>query len=135
MRDGSTRKLAEAKAPDPSFEEFIARTHAVLVVIAGGAEGTEYSIDGPVTIIGRDPGTEVPFNDDAMSREHAAVEFAGGALRIRDLGSRNGTQINGHELKVSDLHNGDRIAIGEHVFQLVLEARKREPKTWVVDES
>jgi pSer/pThr/pTyr-binding forkhead associated (FHA) protein len=135
MRDGFTRKLAEAETPDPSFEDFIARTRAVLVEIAGGAEGTEHPIEGPVTTIGRDPGTEVSCSDDAMSREHAAVEFAGGALRVRDLGSRNGTQINGHDLKVSDLNNGDRIAIGEHVFQLVLEERKREPKTWVVDES
>jgi len=135
MRDGFTRKLAEAAKPDPSFEEFIGSTRAVLVVVAGGAEGTEYPIESPVTTIGRDPGTEVACNDDAMSREHAAVEFAGGALRVRDLGSRNGTRINGHDLKVSDLHNGDRIAIGDHVFQLVLEERKREPKTWVVDES
>ena len=74
------------------------------------------------------------IDDDAMSREHAAVEWGSGCLRIRDLGSRNGTQVNGHDLKVTDLHNGDRIAVGEHVFQLVMEERKREPKTWVVDE-
>ena len=135
MRDGFTRKLAEAPKPNASFEEFIATTRPVRVVVAGGAEGTEYPIEAAVTTIGRDPGADVACDDDAMSREHAAVEFAGGGLRVRDLGSRNGTQVNGHDVKVSDLESGDRIALGGHVLQIVLEERKREPKTWVVEES
>jgi pSer/pThr/pTyr-binding forkhead associated (FHA) protein len=135
MRDGFTRKLAEAPTTDGSFDDFLARSRVVLVVVAGGAEGTEHPIEQPVTTIGRDSGADIACSDDAMSREHAAIEFAGGGLRVRDLGSRNGTRVNGNDLKVSDLENGDRISVGEHVFQIVIEERKREPRTWVVGES
>lgn len=134
MRDGMTRKIPEATAIDPSFEAFQKRWRASLVVVAGGPVGHEHVIETPVTTIGRGPDVELVCDDDTMSREHAAVEFAGGGLRVRDLGSMNGLKHNDRDAKVADLGAGDRLQVGTHVFQLVLEERKREPKTWSVSD-
>ena len=119
---------------NPSFDEFQGRWRACLVIVAGGPVGTEHPIESAVTTIGRDADATVCCDDDTMSREHAAVEFAGGGLRVRDLGSRNGVRVNGSEVRAADLVSGDRLQVGSHVFQLVLEERKREPKVWVVPE-
>jgi pSer/pThr/pTyr-binding forkhead associated (FHA) protein len=70
-----------------------------------------------------------------MSSAHAALEFAGGGFRIRDLGSTNGVLLNGGEVEVGDLKNGDRFQLGRHRFQFLLEKRRREPKTYLIPES
>ena len=134
MRDGHTRKVPEAQKTDPSFEEFQERWSASLVVVAGGPAGDEHVIEHPVTTVGRGPEVNVVCDDDTMSREHAAFEFAGGGLRVRDLGSRNGVRVNGSAVMVAELSSGDRVQVGARVFQLVLQERKREPRAWVVPE-
>jgi pSer/pThr/pTyr-binding forkhead associated (FHA) protein len=70
-----------------------------------------------------------------MSKEHAALEFSGGGIRLRDLGSMNGLRVNGGATKVADLKNGDRFQIGEHEFQFVLEQRRRQPRTYVLPDA
>ena len=66
-----------------------------------------------------------------MSRQHAALEFAGEGFRIRDLGSTNGIAVNGAAVPSADLAHRDRFEVGGHVFQLVVE--KREPAPPVYD--
>src|SRR6266498_295244 len=46
-------------------------------------------------LVGQSPACGVRLADPTVSRRHAALELAGGALRITDLGSRNGTWVNG----------------------------------------
>ena len=74
------------------------------------------------------------FDDRTMSREHAVIEFAGLGFRVRDLASMNGIFLNGSEVKVGDLKSGDRIQVGQHVFQFVLEKSQHSPKTYVLPE-
>lgn len=62
--------------------------------------------------IGRRPGSDLVLPDPRVSRDHAVVEAAGGGWRLRDLGSRNGTIVNGQPVSEADLRDGDRIAIG-----------------------
>ncbi len=134
MRDGFTRKAERAPARNPSFEEWCSRVQASLCIVAGGAEGTEYPIERARLTVGRGPGVDLCFDDTTMSKEHAIFEFADGGLRVRDLGSMNGIQVNDVETPVRELESGDRVRIGEHVLQLVLDKRERPPKTWVVSE-
>jgi pSer/pThr/pTyr-binding forkhead associated (FHA) protein len=70
-----------------------------------------------------------------MSKEHAALEFANGGIRLRDLGSMNGTRLNDSEVRAADLKNGDRIQLGEHAFQFVLEKRAKQPRTYVLPDA
>ena len=131
MRDGRTRKVERIER-DESFSSYLEEWRGVIVILTGGDAGMEYELDRPNVSLGRGPGVDLEFEDSAMSREHAAVEFVGHGFRVRDLGSMNGMLVNGVDVKAGDLSSGDRFQIGEHVFQLVLEQRKREPRTYVV---
>jgi len=128
MHDGRTRQLERKSesAPCPFFERY----RATLVLLAGPAAGSEYAIEAAPSTIGRGPETDLCFDDNAMSREHAVFELGDAGLRIRDLASRNGVIVNGAEGLVADLKHGDRIELGEHRFQLVVEERDAAPQTY-----
>ena len=134
MRDGLTRKLAIGER-DGGFTRFLAEFRASLVVLEGGVAGAEHEIERPLTSIGRGPGVDLAFPDAAMSREHARLEWGNGLLRLRDLGSMNGIRVNGAPVQAADLKHGDRFQLGEHVFQLVLEQRRREPRAYLLPDA
>jgi pSer/pThr/pTyr-binding forkhead associated (FHA) protein len=131
MGETHTRKL-DTTPRDQSFPDFLARHRAAIVVLSGDEAGNEFTLDEPKISLGRGPDVDLEFDDSAMSREHAVFEFSDGGFRVRDLGSTNGTQVNGEETKAGNLENGDRLRIGEHIFQFVLEQREPAPKTYVI---
>ena len=134
MRYERTRRLKTPQTAD-SLAEFIEAWQASIVVVSGDAAGSEYALDRACVSVGRGPGVDLEFGDTAMSRVHAAFEFAQGGFRIHDLGSTNGTSVNDGQVKVADLKNGDRVRIGEHVFQFVLAERERAPKTYTLPDA
>ena len=134
MTDNHTRKIEVGERED-GLAAHLSRWRAALVIVSGGAEGTEYDLDQPKLSLGRGPGVDFEFDDSAMSREHAVIEFAEGGFRIRDLGSTNGTLLNGDDVKSKGLTHRDRIQLGEHVFQFVLEERERQPRTYVIPDA
>lgn len=88
----------------------------------GGAAGALVLTDGrrvqialdPVTI-GRHPDCDVVLNDSEVSRQHAEVRREEGAITVVDLGSLNGTKVNGAGVKQPRvLVDGDEITIGAH---------------------
>jgi pSer/pThr/pTyr-binding forkhead associated (FHA) protein len=133
MRDGRTRKL-EVVERDASFDAFLSKWRATVVILSGDAAGTEFELNRPNISMGRGSEADWKFADDAMSKEHAALEFANGGIRLRDLGSMNGTRLNDSEVRAADLKNGDRFQLGNHAFQFVLEKRTKQPKTYVLPE-
>ncbi len=66
--------------------------------------------------IGRSPSCDVVLEGDELaSRRHALIRARGGRYTLVDLGSSNGTYVNGYEIRgESELHDGDRIAVGSH---------------------
>lgn len=69
---------------------------------------------GQVTTIGRSSTNRIVLQDDACSRNHCEVFFSSGEWRVRDLDSRNGTNINGHRVTGdTSIESGDVIGIGE----------------------
>jgi pSer/pThr/pTyr-binding forkhead associated (FHA) protein len=135
MRDGRTRRLTAPEASgEDSWRDYHARFKVCLVVLQGGAEGSEFEVEGERLVLGRGGRAELRFEDDAMSQEHAALEFSGRGYRVRDLGSRNGTRLNGGEVRLAELKHGDRLQLGAHVLQLVVEPRRRAPRTYVIGE-
>ena len=134
MRDGLTQKLAIGEG-DLGFARFLAEIRVSLVILEGGVVGAEHEIERSSTRIGRGPDVDLAFPDPAMSKEHAGLEWAGSGLRLRDLGSMNGVRVNGTQVQVAELEHGDRFQLGEHVFQLVLEKRRREPRAYVLPDA
>jgi len=134
MRDGGTRRLRTGGKPS-RVDEFLAELRATLVIVRGqGAEGVEYVLESERILLGRGPGVDLEFADTAMSRQHAAIEFLGDGFSIRDLGSTNGVLVNGSPASAAHLKHGDRLQLGEHVFQYVLEERGRPPRVYSISE-
>lgn len=134
MHDGATRKLKRSD-PRPPGLEFFERFQATLVVVEGGAAGSEFPLERARVSIGRGPEVDLAFEDDAMSKEHAVLELADGSFRLRDLASTNGVLLNGSPTLAAELKHGDRIQLGAHTFQFLLEEREREPRTFVLSDS
>lgn len=133
MRDGRTvRRDRHPELEDVS--EFLERWRPLLVVISGIAAGSEFVVDRPRTTIGRGPSVDLAFADAEMSQQHAALEFADGGFRVCDLGSTNGTYVNGALVRVCEVKNADRIQLGRFLFQFVLEERTRSPRVYVLPE-
>jgi pSer/pThr/pTyr-binding forkhead associated (FHA) protein len=122
MRDGVTVRRERGQAPE-NVSEFLERWRPVLVVVSGVAAGSEFVVDRVRTTVGRGPGVDLAFADAEMSQQHAAIEFADGGFRVCDLGSTNGTYVNGALVRVCELKNADRIQLGRFLFQFVLEER------------
>jgi len=131
VRDGRTAKRVVRKR-GADIDAFLERFEATLVVVRGEIAGDEHLLDRPKLVLGRGPGVDIGFNDSEMSSQHAAIEFTGDGFRICDLGSTNGTLVNGKPIQAHDLAPGDRVELGQHVLQLRLEEHEPEPKVYLV---
>jgi pSer/pThr/pTyr-binding forkhead associated (FHA) protein len=134
MHDGQTKKVRSA-TPAPPLEGFLGKHRAVIVTLSGTTAGNEYELEQARMSIGRGPGVALEFDDSTMSREHAAFEVVDDSVRVRDLGSTNGILVNGAPVLTATLKHGDRIELGEHKFQFLLEKRTRDPKAYQLSES
>jgi serine phosphatase RsbU (regulator of sigma subunit) len=92
-----------------------------------GEKRCVWPLEGPVMGIGRSSRNAIHIPDGTISKDHAEVTLRAGQFFVRDLGSRNGTRVNGREAKEPTLMEaGDQVEIG-HVLLLVTgeEARPR----------
>ena len=71
--------------------------------------------------VGRAPDNDVVVGDPATSGRHGRIEVRAGAFWISDLGSTNGTLVNGEPVIEKQLNHGDLIAIGQNIIRFTLE--------------
>jgi transcriptional regulator with GAF, ATPase, and Fis domain len=92
-----------------------------LVVIEGPNKGLSFDIDvarqGPV-LVGQSSACTVQLSDRQASRRHAAFDLADRQLRVSDLGSTNGTLVNGVSIVEALLHGGERVRIGQTTLRV-----------------
>jgi len=87
-----------------------------LVMRSGPTVGKVYPLEAQVISIGRDATNMVVINDAEVSRRHARLELRTSAYAIQDLGSTNGTFINGTRLSgIQVLNPGDTVTFGEGI--------------------
>jgi hypothetical protein len=92
-----------------------------LVMRSGPAAGTIFSLDKNEIFIGRDLNNDIVINDPEVSRRHARMYIQGANFVLEDLGSTNGTTVNGQRLMGPYiLRPGELIIFGEHI-SLVFE--------------
>jgi len=89
---------------------------ATLALLDGDRVADTFRIRGAATI-GRLPACDVVLNDPGASRQHARIEVRGDAYVLVDLGSTNGTLVNGEQAAERALDGGDRITIGTSVLE------------------
>ena len=85
------------------------RRRAARMLVIDGAEWSLHTS----TRIGRSASCDVVLDDDSVSRRHAEIALRGGVCVIRDLGSCNGTWVNGRAVRRARLRRGDELQLGE----------------------
>lgn len=95
-------------------------------ILFGPDRGRELTSSAPLVRIGTDADAELVLGDSSVSRMHLEVSRTPEGLRVRDLGSRNGTVLEGRRIVEAFLASGERVAIGRTRLQIdeVAETRR-----------
>ena len=75
-------------------------------------DGRRYQLTGPVTVLGRGSDADVVLDDAGVSRRHAEIRVDDGDVVARDLGSTNGTFVDGERIQTARLRDGSTITVG-----------------------
>jgi pSer/pThr/pTyr-binding forkhead associated (FHA) protein len=94
----------------------------VLRFLTGKYKGDEFPLlpSDAGYVVGRSSEVDLVLADDAVSRKHARFYFERGRVWLRDLGSRNGTDVNGQRVRRHCLRSGDRIVLGSSLVNVAL---------------
>jgi ABC transport system ATP-binding/permease protein len=91
-----------------------------LTVVSGPKAGTTVKVAGDEFVIGRDPRANLVLEDESISRRHARIAVTGsGRASITDLGSRNGTSVEGRRVRgTAELRGDERLRVGDVELRL-----------------
>jgi two-component system, cell cycle response regulator len=97
----------------PNVDLSASAARPCVVVLSGCHVGLVRKLDAASLVIGRGGECDLSLQDDGLSRRHAKiVQYANGAVMVKDLDSTNGTFVNGRPVKTTALEDGDRIQLG-----------------------
>jgi len=96
-------RLEDLTGPDDKY--------AYLVFLSGPMMGKMHHLSSGLVVVGRAADIEVPISDPSISRRHCQIEFSNGKTFIRDLGSTNGTFVNGARITEKELRDGDKVQL------------------------
>jgi two-component system cell cycle response regulator len=124
MRDSSgrhldrTMQLDRCTVAEQMRNAGVAGRRKACFVILGGLEvGSVFFIEKSITLIGRDPASDLIVKDDGISRVHAEVRILeGDTLHIKDLDSTNGVFVSGERVKEATLKEGDKVLLGRRTI-------------------
>lgn len=97
----------------------------VLALVSDNELIATYRLDAPVVVVGREDGCNIKLAGPMVSRKHCKFVASGDTYIMQDLGSYNGTYLNGERVEQHKLVEGDRISIVPHT--LVYHASDMEP--------
>jgi GAF domain-containing protein len=93
----------------------------LLYILSGPSAGDTYEVKDGTTLVGRGPDSDLQIIEPSISRKHARLILSGERLLIEDLGSQNGTQLNGHPVGSYyqiEVKEGDFISLGSVLMSL-----------------
>jgi len=113
--------MSEEKTSVHSVQDLLGKArqqNAYLIVISAKSAATVgrmFKLDKPEVVLGRSVDATLQVEDDGISRKHAKLVLAGtGEYQLVDLGSTNGTFLNGTRVEVAELTDGDKIQLGSN---------------------
>jgi pSer/pThr/pTyr-binding forkhead associated (FHA) protein len=107
-------------AADAAAVDALPAGSALLVVQRGPGAGSRYLLDTDLSTVGRHPESDIFLDDITVSRRHVEFRREAATFRVHDVGSLNGTYLNGDRVDDAELQNGDEVRIGK--FRLIFFA-------------
>jgi pSer/pThr/pTyr-binding forkhead associated (FHA) protein len=98
---------------------------ATVTVIFGGQEQKTHTLDKPRMVVGREPSCEIHIDNLGISRQHCEFQPRGEAFVVKDLGSSNGTYVNGRKITEHFLNDADEIIIGKYTLKFRNETQQQ----------
>ena len=95
-----------------------------LILVKGNPKGKQITLKSGTTIVGRKEDSGLIIASSRVSRHHCQITLDGNDLKIRDLGSANGTVVNGQKVEESPLKAGDEVHIGPLGFLVEIDGRR-----------
>jgi hypothetical protein len=117
------RSAVTEGVPDPPLPAAASRTTPRIRVVSGPGAPNEVALNTDITVIGRGSTAAIRLDDTGVSRQHAELRREGDDVVLVDLGSTNGSSVNGRLVERARLTPGDRIELGRSV--LVYERDER----------
>ena len=117
---GAEARPAERPLRAPAVTATVVRLRAT----AGPLAGRQMTLEEGLHRLGKAPKEEAGSyairvaEDPFLSREHAVLSVSGSRLGVKDLGSTNGTHVNGQRITQAELHDGDELRLGESAFRV-----------------
>ena len=99
-----------------------------LVVVEGKLTGHEFALGRSSVVVGRGKQSDIVLAEQGMSRQHASIQHDAQGWTLTDLGSTNGTLLNGQPIRTREpypLRPGDRVTIGSYVLLMQQDAPQK----------
>jgi len=111
------------------FEQYeeTAMQAMLLLVNPSSDDERKHCLDRFPAILGRGPGAAICISDRLVSRDHCKIGVKDGTLIVEDLGSRNGTLVNGCHINAAPLLPGDQLTLGARVYRVIYERTSLHP--------
>lgn len=129
--NGATQifRMPSADATVPDIMAVSKPVQPTLTIVKGPQIGETFELNASTITIGRDPSNSVFLNDMTVSRRHANLDLSNvssGFASIKDLGSLNGTWVDGAIVNEASLKDGSTIQIG--TFRMVFHTNARKSR-------
>src|SRR5689334_1220070 len=112
MHDSVSKSATTASGP---------RRPLALRFISGKYQGGEFPmVPNKEIVVGRSSDLDMVLVEEMVSRKHARIAYENDAIVIEDLGSTNGTFVNGEKIKRATLKEGDRVLIGTSILKVIV---------------
>ncbi len=122
-------RMPSADATVPDIMAASRPIKPTLTIVKGPQIGETFELNAATITIGRDPNNSVFLNDMTVSRHHANLDLSGvqsGFATVKDLGSLNGTWVDGAIVNEATLKDGSTIQIG--TFRMVFHTNTRKAR-------
>jgi pSer/pThr/pTyr-binding forkhead associated (FHA) protein len=112
--EGDKERSEALSTADQAAVDALPPGSALLVVRRGPNSGSRFLLDSDTTTAGRHPSSDIFLDDVTVSRRHAEFRRDTYGVKVRDVGSLNGTYVNRDRIDEVQLNNGDEVQIGKY---------------------
>jgi hypothetical protein len=113
----ATKAMPSTAQMRSTQEEALLRKHK-LILVSGEDRTQRFKIARASSLIGRNPACDINLNRASVSRQHCLLHLTDRGLHLKDLGTTNGTKVNGIALTEGYVNPGDKLTIGHELFIL-----------------